>query len=222
MAWLRNDEIGLATYDQTLRSVLPFTKNRSSLLSGIDAVQYTIGMGELNFYDAVSSCLDWMNAGSGKTSLLVLTTGLDSSPASHWDNLAQKARKEGAVIFAVGLGASLRGKPLRKSRRQGPETHPGNSPGQSDANSAFEKADAALNMLAAMTGGQAYFPDSSAAFAPAYREIAAALRNQYVLGINAAADGRFHRLTVEVPPENPRSAAPNRILVREGYLAPQP
>jgi hypothetical protein len=78
-----------------------------------------------------------------------------------------------------------------------------------------------------MTGGRAYFPQSARDFEPMYREIASALRHQYVLGIRPAHDGQFHSLGVRVMKnDQPALAVPQqihgRILARAGYLAPAP
>ena len=86
----------------------------------------------------------------------------------------------------------------------------------------------AVYQVRLITGGRAYFPESPNEFVTIYREIASALRHQYVLGIAPQHDGQFHRLTVEIPDANPRSGSASKksaefqIFAREGYLAPAP
>ncbi len=104
-----DDQVALVSYDETPREVLKFTADKSALLAALNGVQYTIGMGDLNFYDSISQALDWLGPAPGKRALVILSTGLDSSPPAHWDALVSKLRSEDAVIFAVGLGGSLRG-----------------------------------------------------------------------------------------------------------------
>jgi hypothetical protein len=158
--------------------------------------------------------------------LVLLTTGLDSSSPARWDALVRKLRGQDAVIFPVALGGSLRERADKKpkGKKRAPDSAAGGS--EVSAGMSFAKADAALQSLATMTGGRAYFPQSALEFAPAYREIAAALRHQYVLGIAPAHDGQYHSLTVEVR-QNSGSRSnvsakriPYRILARQGYLAP--
>ena len=90
----------------------------------------------------------------------------------------------------------------------------------------FAKADAALIALAKITGGRSYFPESPNDFVPIYRQIAAALRHQYVLGIAPQHDGKFHSLTIQVLDAGGHTGAADvkhaehQILAREGYLAP--
>jgi hypothetical protein len=76
-----------------------------------------------------------------------------------------------------------------------------------------------------MTGGEAFFPEATKDFEPAYRQIAAALRHQYVLGIAPARDGQLHSLTVEIAGRNlvegnNSSKEKYRIFAREAYAAP--
>ena len=78
--------------------------------------------------------------------------------------------------------------------------------------------------LAQITGGRAYFPQSGKDFVPTYKEIASALRHQYVLGIAPAHDGQYHALYGRGDGrETGRLAKPGeyRIFARAGYLAPE-
>jgi hypothetical protein len=84
----------------------------------------------------------------------------------------------------------------------------------------------ALSSLAKITGGRAYFPDSPNDFVSIYREIASALRHQYVLGIAPQHDGAFRSLTVQILGAKGQSSPASvkspeyQIFAREGYLAP--
>jgi Ca-activated chloride channel homolog len=214
------DQIALAAFDQTPRLLLPFTGDRASILSAVDSLQYSIGMGDLHFYDAVSSALDWMDAAPGKKSLLTLATGLDTTPPANWNRLRERLAREDAVVFAVALGESLRGGPTKKPKSAASKNSPLTA--ATEEKTPFQKADEALHTLATATGGKAYFPRTAADFAPIYREIASALRHQYVLGIRAAGDGEFHHLNVQLAAEKPQVKDAHRIFAREGYLAPAP
>jgi VWFA-related protein len=214
-----DDQVALVTYDQAPRAVLAFTPDKNSLLAALGQIQFSVGMGELNFYDSVSMALDWIAPVSGKKALVLLTTGLDSSSPARWDALVQKLRARDVVIFPVALGGWLRRPPDKKRKATGPAK---------DDSQVFATADQALLSLAAITGGRAFFPDSAKDFAPMYQQIAAALRHQYLLGIAPEHDGQFHPLSVQVLDGNGQpfategKKATHRIFSREGYLAPGP
>ena len=212
-----DDQVALVTYDQAPRAVLAFTPDKNALLDALGQIQFSVGMGQLNFYDAVSTALDWIAPVSGKKALVLLTTGLDSSSPARWDALVQKLRARDVVIFPVALGGWLRRPPDKKKKAAGPAK---------EDSQVFAAADQALQSLAAITGGRAFFPESAKDFAPMYQQIAAALRHQYLLGITPEHDGQFHALSVQVLDNNGQpfategKKATHRIFSREGYLAP--
>jgi len=212
-----DDQVALVSYDQQARQVLPFTRDKTPLLNALAGVQYNIGIGELNFYDSLSTVIDWLKPVTGKRALVLLTTGLDSSAPARWDALVEKLRQEDLVIFPVALGGSLRGYSGQKPKRDGvaPAGH---------GTVSFAKADRALQTLATITGGRAYFPQSNGSFQVIYRQIASALRHQYVLGLAPAHDGLYHSLSVEVIPSSPRRSKAQKsqyhVLARQSYLAP--
>lgn len=228
-----DDQVALVTYDQEPHALLSFTPDKSTLAAALGQIQYTLGMSRLNFFDSISVVMDWVAPATGKRALVILSTGLDDSPPERWDALVRKLRAQDVVIFPVALGSSLR-QPSAKKKKPGKKTQGSDSQtevsqGDPDNPLSFAKADEALLALAKITGGRAYFPMSDKDFAPAYREIAAALRHQYVLGIDPRHDGRFHSLTIEifeaagetVPGASGKKTA-YRIFAREGYLAPGP
>jgi Ca-activated chloride channel homolog len=221
------DQVALVTYSDVPRKMLDFTTHKSEFLAALSSLQYMIGMGQLNFYDSLSAVVDSFPPAEGKSAIVLLTTGIDSSPASHWEPLVQKLRGTDVVIFSVALGGVLRGdasKPKRK--KHGTQAAP------DDAQSAdslgeltgFARADRALKLLAQITGGRAYFPQSDRDFTPIYSEIVAVLRHQYVVGIAPARDGKFHALDVQVVPGGAPEKRPKkpayRIFARQGYIAP--
>jgi Ca-activated chloride channel homolog len=227
-----DDEVALVTYDAAPRPALAFTVDKPALLAALGQMQYTIGMGELNFYDSLSTVLDWLAPVTGKKAIIVLTTGLDSSPPARWDSLVRKLRGNDVVIFSVALGGPLRAAPPKKAKQKKSASATGDASEQALAESitaaGFAKADDALRSLAAITGGRAYFPQSDKEFASIYRKIAVALRHQYVLGIAPAHDNQFHPLDVEVLGSSSHSDARQtnqaqyRVFARAGYLAPGP
>jgi len=222
-----DDSVALVTYDRAPRAIVGFTPDKSALLAALGQVQYTIGMDQLNLYDSVSAVLDWLGPSPGKKTLVLLTTGLDSSPATHWEALIRRLRREDVVIFPVALGGSLRGgqggKLDKKSNRKSDAEESG-EPARAANADVFARGDDALRTLATVTGGRAYFPQSGKDFVPVYKEIASALRHQYVLGIAPLHDGQYHALTVGVMDANGRAAKPDEyhVFARAGYLAPGP
>jgi Ca-activated chloride channel homolog len=228
------DEVALCTYDSAPRAILPFTPNKPALAQALAGIQYTLGSGELNFYGSLAEVLAWLSGVEGKKAAVLLTTGLDSSGPSLWNLLAAKMQTSDTVIYPVALGGILRGYSGNKKKTQEKKAAP-DSAGQEqsvdDSNPlSFAKSTTALKAIAAATGGRAYFPSSPNDFVPDYREIASALRHQYLIGIAPLHDGRVHLITVELtrqslePVKKGSKPAPPAftLYARSGYLAPLP
>ena len=214
------DRVALATYSDTSQLILPFTIDKSALASALANIQYNLGSGNLNFYDSVSAALDWLSNTSGKKALVLLTTGLDSSPAGHWQSLIEKLRGSEVTIFPVALGGSLR------SFQGSAPVVPGVAV---PSGLSFFAANRALQALADSSGGQAFFPKQDKEFVAIYRRIAEALRHEYTLGFTPPTlDGKFHSLRLEAFDAKGRPLATGgnkphyRIFARQTYLAPSP
>ena len=227
-----SDRVALVAYDQAPRQILAFTSDKPALLSALGEIQYNIGMGDLNLYGSLSQVLDWLNPITGKRAVVLLTTGLDSSQPSRRNALVQKLLRDDIVIFAVALGGELRSS--AKAKLPHKRNTFANSPNTNvvspvpENTVSFAQADQDLRSLTATTGGNAYFPASREDFLSIYREIAAAVRHQYVLGFIPSHDGQYHSLAVELLARSGQSRKPGsrkpeyKVFARAGYLAPGP
>ena len=76
-----------------------------------------------------------------------------------------------------------------------------------------------MSTLAAETGGAAFLPDHDEDLEKVFRQIAAELQAQYLLGYystNEANDGKFRRIKIQLP-----KRLDLRIRARQGYYAPK-
>lgn len=220
-----DDQIALVSYAQEPRALLAFTPDKSAFAAALGNIQYMLGMGNLNFFDSISTVIDWLAPVNGKKAILLLTTGLDSSPPERWDALVEKLRSSDVVLFPVALGGTLR-QPAPKKKKASKTEHKESEPSEPPNPLSFAKANGDLVALAKITGGRAYFPESPDDFVQIYRQIAAALRHQYLVGIAPRHDGKFHSLTVKVLNDETHSGGASgekseyQVFAREGYLAP--
>ncbi len=215
-----DDEVALAAYGDAVEMVSGFTRDKPALQRQIAGLRYNLGRGDLNLFASLASALDWLAETPGKKSLVLLSTGLDSSPSSNWDLLMERLRRSEATIYAVALGGELRDPP--PERKGGPV----DTEAQRVAER-FAQAGAALHSIAEATGGLAFFPRKPEDFAQVYKDIATVLRHTYRLGFTPPRrDGQFHRIRVEiaVPPERLAKLKGGGLTAhfRAGYFAPGP
>lgn len=243
-----DDQVALGSYDQSARLLMNFAADKAALAQALGGLRYNLGMAQLNLFDSLGTALDWLAPLPGKKAIVLLTTGLDTSGAGRWEALAQKLRASDVVILPAALGGELR-EPSEKNNKKKKKGAPAprvsvNSLGNELS---FVQADKALEAIAELTGGHAYFPHEARDFVGIYRQIAGLLRHQYSLGFAPPArDARFHKIEVHVVDASghlltalataPASAKPEgtsgralaqpqpayRINARQGYLAPSP
>ncbi|MGH9705035.1 MAG: VWA domain-containing protein [Candidatus Acidiferrales bacterium] len=212
-----NDQAAIAAYSQSIRLILPMTAEKTLLAGALNHLEYSMGMGDLNLWQSISTAIDWLAPLPGKKSIVLLSTGLDSGPPVQWQNLQAKLRANETTIFTVALGGELRtAKPAKKSKEL-------QDPGSLN----FEESDRNLRTLADLTGGRTYFPENVNAFPQIYRQIAQILRHQYVLGFQPAPhDGHYHTINLQVVDSNGHVFAPSthkaayRVFARPGYQSP--
>jgi Ca-activated chloride channel homolog len=208
------DRVAIARYAEAPLAVLDFTADKNSAQAALAQIHFNLGFGQLNLSSSLLTALDWLARVPGKKSVVLLSTGVDISPASAIEAL-QLRLQIGDVRF---LCISMSG-PLRNGKE-------GNRKQNSQNRETFEGADAWLRSVADATGGRAYFPENAKAFQQAYRQVAELVRHEYSLAFSPPlADGAVHSIDVKVDSAScsGKNKSPDcRVDHRKAYIAPKP
>jgi VWFA-related protein len=212
------DRIALLKYTEAPQPILDFTTDKQAALAGLDQVQFNLGFGSLNLSLSLRKVLEWVAAAGGKKTLILLSTGVDTSPPEEQVQLLRRLSSGDVRMFAVSLAAGLQAIPPRRNKKGG-QAAPNPSEKQ------FEEANQLLKEIALAGGGRAYFPRSLNEFEAAYAEIAQLIRHEYSLAfVPPARDGKFHSISVQVSANGKVDASNGKSLYRlshrQGYLAP--
>lgn len=203
------DRVALLSYSKGPQMLLDFTADRAAARAALGGVSFFIGFTELNLSTSVASTLDWLATIPGKKTLVLLSTGVDTSPPEGWQLVQNKLRTSDVRILAVSLTGDFR-KPAKKGKTSGV-----NRKELADLALGFDQADRAMREVSEATGGRAYFPRDLKDFAGVYGEIARLVRHDYSLAFAPApADGQLHAIEVRV--KRPGC----RVDHRQAYLAP--
>jgi Ca-activated chloride channel homolog len=203
------DRVAVAGYSNAPQLILGFTPNKAAARYALQNLNFNLGFAELNLSASVAAMLDWMAPLPGKKTIVLLSTGVDTSPPETWQIVQQKLQTSDMRILAVSLSGDFR-KPVKGKKRAAPNTLERES-----VNEAFRKADESLQQLSAATGGRVYFPANAAEFNRAYAEIAQLIRHEYSLAFAPpAADGQLHSLKVKTKNSS------YQVDHRQAYLAP--
>jgi len=226
-----SDLVAIARYDEAAEPILNFTQDKSAAVGALDQLRFNLGFGELNLASSLTTALDWLALVPGKKSIVLLSTGFDTSPATAGQNLLARLKSTDVRVLAVSLGGELRD-PLPSERKHSKKDPPPSEKAQFAAEG-FAQADEELKAIVGANGGRAYFPRTTKDFAEVFREIAQLVRHEYSLGfVPPVRDGKLHSIEVrvtsssaansEVTGSSPSASAAFRVDHRQAYIAPSP
>src|SRR5256712_1759956 len=206
-----NDRVAIASYSKAPELLLDFTPDKPTAEFVLQNLNFTLGFAELNLATSLASAIDWLAPFPGKKTVVVLSTGVDTSPPEKWQALEQKLKTSDVRILAVSLAGDFRKFPRwRKLSHQERED-------RAFVKQGFAQADQALHELSMATGGRVYLPKNENEFDRAYTEIEQLVRHEYSIAFSPPAkDGQVHTIQVKV------KRLWCRVDHRQAYLAPAP
>jgi len=186
------DRVAIVSYSRSPDLVADFTSDKSEALAALRGMNFMAGFGELNLASSVAATLDWLARLPGKKTIVLLSSGVDTSPAANWQIIQQKIKSSDVRILVVSVAGDLR-KPT-KGRKLSPDERED----RKYVKEVFAEADQSLRQLSEATGGRVYFPKNSKELVRTYAEITQLVRHQYSLEFTPPSlDGRVHSLRVE-------------------------
>ena len=214
------DRVAMVNYAEAPQAILDFTAEKQAAAASFGQLRFNLGFGSLNLASSVSKVLEWLAQVQGKKTIVLLSTGVDTSPSNEPEMVLQQLKTSDVRLFAISLTGGLQNpQPVKKKK---PSTNNSTQVAQQ-----FEQADQLLKQMAESTGGRAYFPTNRNEFRSVYAEIAELVRHEYSLAFAPPMlDGIVHALEVRVDiPLAPTVNAPiasYRVDHRQAYLAPAP
>ncbi|MGB9431000.1 MAG: VWA domain-containing protein [Candidatus Acidiferrum sp.] len=208
------DRVALAVYNDAPTALVDYTVDKRAVEAALDSIQFNLGYGNLNLAKSLGTVLDWLARVPGKKTIVLLSTGVDTSSDADMQSVNSRLGTGDVRILAISMSG-----PLRNGKK-------GTKQQILQTQQAFAQADAWLKTLADVTGGRAYFPENSKGFQETYRQMAELVRHEYSLAfVPPKADGAVHAIDVRVVSnaDKTKNTAPEyRVDHRRGYLAPKP
>jgi Ca-activated chloride channel family protein len=206
-----NDRVAIASYSKEPELLLDFTPDKPTAQVALQSLNFMLGFSELNLSSSLASAIDWLAPLPGKKTLVVLSTGIDSSPLEKWQLIQQKLKTSEVRILAVSLSGDFR-KPVKGKKLSAQDRE-----NQEFVKKGFAQADQALLELSQATGGRVYLPKNEKEFNRAYSEIAQVVRHEYSIAFSPpSSDGQLHTIEVKV------KRRWCRVDHRQAYMAPAP
>lgn len=235
------DRIAVAKYDAAPQLMLDFTTDKPAAYAALANVRYYVGFGSLNLSKSLNTVLDWLAKTQGKKTIVLLSTGIDTSSPADIDAALTRLKISDVRLLAISLSGAMRGGPPQpakgkkknKKDKQADEEEAQKAAAKTAfAQQGFEEADRLLRALTDATGGQVYFPNNPQDYTMMYAQIAQLIRHEYSLAFTPPAhDGKVHNIEVRVtpnatppnttPPSDQSAAQPTyKIANRRAYVAP--
>lgn len=186
-----NDEVFIVNFNDDAFLDVPFTNDIKKMEEGLTRID---SRGGTAMRDALSMSIDEIREKGkrDKKVILVVTDGNDNTSLMTLEKLQEKAARAEVLIYAIGL--------LNEEERR-----------------EAAKAKRALNNLANISGGLAFYPKEASEVEQIARDVAHEIRNQFMIAYsptNQALDNTFRQVKVTVKaPGNPQ------VRTRSGYYA---
>src|SRR5216684_4366581 len=105
------DRVAVVKYAESPQAILDFTPDKQAAAAAFDQLRFNLGFGSLNLSTSVLKALEWLANVAGKKSIVLLTTGVDTSPSNESTLVIQRLRASDVRLLAVSLTAGLRNPP---------------------------------------------------------------------------------------------------------------
>src|SRR5437867_5735538 len=189
----RDDEMFVVDFNRRpwlgLPPTMAFTSNVSELRA---ALLGTRAEGTTALYDALELALDHLKDGSRqRKALVLLSDGGDNASAASLDQVLRKAQQSSATIYCIGIYEPF----------------------------ATDKNPGVLKRIAKVTGGESYFPTSSADLREIWPRIAGAIRGQYTIAYissNPSHDGSYRNVKITARDKRGKTL---EVRTRPGYFS---
>ena len=204
-----NYRIAVVSYSRAPNLVLDFTQDKATARQALRAMNFKVGFSELNLVASVCATLDWLSSLPGKKTIILLSSGIDTTPHLNWPAAQQRIHASDVRILAVSVSEEIR-KPAKGKvlSQEQPEN-------LNDSKANFADGDRGLRQLVESTGGRVYFPKKDKDFDHAFSAIARSVGHEYRLSIAPTPPhGQLHALSVKV--DRPFSS----VDFRRGYFVP--
>src|SRR3954468_8219807 len=216
----KEDWIAVESYDMRTHLLVDFTQDKNQVMGALSQLRIP-GFSETNLFDALYDTVDRLEGIEGQKYIILICNGIDTFSKLNYDKVLKKLQgSKNITIFCVGTGQAFR-LYLEGHGYMGPL-----------ANLDFLQADNQLRTFAKMTGGRAYFPRFTAEFPEDFADIAADIRNQYVISYrpsNTKQDGSWRKVKVElidpqtgqplIVQDQKRKKLKYEVIARDGYKA---
>jgi VWFA-related protein len=212
------DRVAIVTYSTAPQLVLDFTPDKMQARETLHEINaellslqanHGFAMLGVDLSSSLSATIDWLSAIPGNKVILLISSGVDTSPRANWLALQEKIKTSDVHIVALSIFGDFR-TPLKHVKLTEDQRED-----RAVVKEGVAQADQLLRELSQATGGRVFTPKNPKEFDRAYATIAELVRGEYTLEfVPPRFDHQVHALRVEV------KHCGCRVDYRQAYVAP--
>lgn len=108
------DRIAIITYSRDPRVLLDFTSDKATAIAALHSMNFMAGFSELDLASSMAKILNGLSTVPGKKSVVLLSSGVDTSSEADWASLQQQIAASDVRIFAASIASDIRKPEKRK------------------------------------------------------------------------------------------------------------
>ena len=203
-----NDRVAIVCYSSSAQVLFELSENKPAARLALRELDFNAGFADLNLSRSLLEVLAWLSTVPGKKTVVLISSGVDSSPPSSEELFRENISASDVRVLAVSTSNQLTQSPNHHKRTRDERAS------RAQLDPMLQAGETRLRNLASATGGRVYFPKLTTDFEKTYSEIAQIVRHEYNLAFAPPTpDGKLHTLTVT-------ANHAHRTDHRQAYLAP--
>src|SRR5262249_49782616 len=149
--------------------------DKDAARAALQQLNFVAGFGDLNLSASLFKVLDSLRGVPGKKTIVLVTTGVDTSPAADEDTVHNKLNTSEVRIIAGSTASQVLETPKKLKRDKQQKSD------KAQVQQVLDQAGAELREITEVTGGRVYTPKTAEDFDEAYAKIAELVRHEYNL-----------------------------------------
>src|SRR5258708_7401127 len=102
------DRVAVARYTDAPLGIMDFTTDKVSAQAALSSIRFNLGFADLNLSSSLGNVLDWLERIPGKKTIVLISTGVDTSPPSASAALQTRLRLGDVRVLCVSTSGPLR------------------------------------------------------------------------------------------------------------------
>ncbi|HEX4543007.1 MAG TPA: VWA domain-containing protein, partial [Candidatus Acidoferrum sp.] len=110
----QEDRVAVVKYAEEPHALLDFTSDKQAAVDSFGQLRFNLGFGSLNLSTSELKVLQWLTQVRGKKTIVLLSTGLDTSPEKDLTTALEQLKTSDVRLLAVSLTGGLQAPPQGK------------------------------------------------------------------------------------------------------------